>query len=151
MFKDIYELIVRVDYPCLKFNCMFESVYDYNMKILIVEDDQVLALMLQQMINEMGYEVIDVVNKGADAIEKATQLDCDLILMDIMLEDDIDGIEAYKKIKSIRDIPVIYITGNSDPMNKQRAEVIGFFDFIPKPVIFEELEEIIEKLAEKMN
>lgn len=126
-------------------------IYHCTMKILIVEDDQVLALMLQRMVNEMGYEVIDVVNKGADAIDKATQLDCDLILMDIMLEDDIDGIEAYTKIKSVRDIPVIYITGNSDPVNKQRAEVIGFFDFIPKPVIFEDLEEIIEKLVKEMN
>jgi len=103
------------------------------------------------MVREMGYEVIDVVNKGADAIEKATELDCDLILMDIMLEDDIDGIEAYTEIKSVRDIPVIYITGNSDPMNKQRAEVIGFIDFIPKPVIFVELEEIIKKLVEEMS
>ncbi len=103
------------------------------------------------MVREMGYEVVDVVNKGADAIDKATHLDCNLILMDIMLEDDIDGIEAYAKIKSARDVPVIYITGNSDPMNKQRAEVIGFFDFIPKPVIFEELEEIIEKLVQEMS
>jgi DNA-binding response OmpR family regulator len=121
------------------------------MNILIVEDDQVLSLMLQQMLREMGYYVIDSVTKGSLAIDKAIELDCELLLMDIMLEDDVDGIQAYECIRKIKNIPVIYITGNSDPLNKQRASKIGYFDFIAKPVIFEELQDSIQSLEKELR
>jgi DNA-binding response OmpR family regulator len=121
------------------------------MKVLIVEDDHVLSLMLQKMISEMGYIVIDAVSKGASAIESALQQECDLILMDIMLDDEIDGIEAYREIRRVKNVPVIYITGNSDPMNVNRAEQVGFYDFLAKPVIFEELKDTIRSLAQKTN
>lgn len=121
------------------------------MNILIVEDDQVLSLILQKMIGEMGHTVISAVSKGTDAIEKALQLDCDLILMDIMLDDDVDGIEAYSKISKNKQIPVIYITGNSDPMNLSRAEQVGYYDFLSKPVIFDDLKKSIRSLVHKLN
>jgi CheY-like chemotaxis protein len=121
------------------------------MKILIVEDDQVLSLMLQKMISEMGYTVIDAVSKGSSAIYTAIKHDCDLILMDIMLDDDIDGIDAYREIRQVKNIPVIYITGNSDPMNLRRAEQIGFYDFLAKPVFFDDLKNSIRSIHHKMN
>lgn len=121
------------------------------MNILIVEDDQVLSLILQQMIREMGYYVIDRVSKGSLAIDKAIEFDCDLLLMDIMLEDDIDGIQAYECISKVKNIPVIYLTGNSDPLNKQRASKIGYFDFIAKPVIFEKLQDSIQNLEKEVS
>jgi CheY-like chemotaxis protein len=116
------------------------------MEILIVEDDKVLSLLLQKMIWEMGYTVTDSVSKGTEAVEKALSANVDLILMDIMLEDEVDGIEAYRRIKEKKEIPVIYITGNSDQMNKERAGAIGYHDFMAKPVIFDELQDSIEKL-----
>lgn len=122
-----------------------------SMNILIVEDDQVLSLMLQKMLTEMGYNVIDSVTKGSLAIEKAMELNCDLLLMDIMLEDDIDGIQAYERINKAKNIPVIYVTGNSDPLNKQRASKIGYFDFINKPVIFEDLRNSIQNLEKELS
>lgn len=116
------------------------------MEILIVEDDKVLSLLLQKMISEMGYNVKDAVSKGTDAVEKALSDDIDLILMDIMLEDDIDGIEAYRRIRQDKDVPVIYITGNSDQNNREKADSIGFHDFLAKPVIYDDLHKSISKL-----
>jgi len=116
------------------------------MEILIVEDDKVLSLLLQKMIAEMGYNVNHAVSKGSDAIEKALSVDIDLILMDIMLEDDIDGIEAYRQIREDKDVPVIYITGNSDQTNKEKAGSIGFHDFLAKPVAYSDLQRSITRL-----
>lgn len=118
------------------------------MEILIVEDDKVLSLLLQKMISEMGYNVKHTVSRGAEAIKIAlSDNTIDLILMDIMLEDDIDGIEAYRQIRQNKEVPVIYITGNSDQINKAKASSIGFHDFFAKPVIFDELHKSIIKLT----
>ncbi len=116
------------------------------MKILIVEDDQVISLMLRRMLERMEHEVIDVVTRGREAVDKALNEPCELILMDIMLKDDIDGIEAYRQINKEKKIPIIYITGNSDERNKMRANKIGFHDFITKPVVYEELKSSISML-----
>lgn len=116
------------------------------MKILIVEDDKVLSLMLQRMIERMGYYVVDTTTEGHKAVDLALQSSCDLILMDIMLEDNLDGIEAYRKIRDKENIPVIYITGNSDSSNKKRAAEVGYHDYIIKPVVYDSLKESIQTL-----
>ncbi|MEX0770342.1 MAG: response regulator [Balneolaceae bacterium] len=116
------------------------------MNILIVEDDKVLSLMLQKMVERMGYQVAETTTEGQKAVELSRILSCDLILMDIMLEDDLDGIEAYRKINESEKIPVIYITGNSDPANKARADEMGYHDYIIKPVIYENLLKSIRAL-----
>jgi len=117
------------------------------MKILIVEDDQVLSLMLKRMIHEIGHTVSDVAVRGEEAVALALTHHFDLILMDIMLLDDLDGIEAYRKIRIHKKIPVIYTTGNSDPLNKDRAKEIGYHDFLSKPISLAELKQSIEQLG----
>lgn len=116
------------------------------MNILIVEDNQVLSFMLQRMVERLGHDVTRMVTKGEEAVAIATSEPCDLILMDIMLLDDMDGIEAYQRISEVKKIPVIYTTGNSDPHNRQRASKLGFHDFLTKPVSFQELTRSIKLL-----
>jgi CheY-like chemotaxis protein len=120
------------------------------MKIIIVEDDKVLSLLLSKMIERLNYEILEIITRGQEAIEKIDALNPDLVLMDIMLEDDVDGIDAMMTLreKSI-DVPVIYITGNSDPMNRERAEATHFVDYLIKPVSFDELKGTIFRLSEK--
>jgi DNA-binding response OmpR family regulator len=120
------------------------------MKIIIVEDDKVLSLLLSKMIERLNYEVLKVITKGQEAIEKIEALKPDLVLMDIMLEDDVDGIQAMVALreKSV-DTPVIYITGNSDPMNRERAAQTDFVNYLIKPVGFDELRTTIEGLIRK--
>lgn len=116
------------------------------MRIIIVEDDKVLSLLLSKMINRLGHEILEVITKGSDAIEQIEKLQPDLVLMDIMLEDDIDGITAMKNLREKGFAsPVIYITGNSDPLNFERAKATDFIDYLIKPVGFDELKETILK------
>lgn len=108
-------------------------------KILIVEDELIQSILLEKLIKSMGYKVIGKATTGADAIEMAINLQPDLITMDISLQDDIDGIMATQSIQDKNMIPVIYISGNSDKYNFERAEKTNFIDFIPKPVSKESL------------
>jgi two-component system, response regulator PdtaR len=119
-----------------------------DFKILIVEDELVLQMMLEHMLKKMGFEYFDTATKGYEAIKKCKESDFDLILMDIMLQDEIDGIEAYRSIREDKNIPIIYITGNTDPRNKEKAEEIGYYDYIGKPITFSYLKSSIIKLIE---
>jgi CheY-like chemotaxis protein len=116
-------------------------------KILIVEDELVLQLMLVHMLQRMGFDQFEKTTKGREAIRLCKEHDFGLILMDIMLQDDIDGIEAYQQIKKYKsNIPVIYITGNTDPKNKDRAEKLGYYDYLGKPLTFKQLKSSINKV-----
>lgn len=120
------------------------------MKIIIVEDDKVLSLLLSKMVERLNFEVLEIITKGREAISKIEAMKPDLVLMDIMLEDEVDGIDAMIALrkKSIT-TPVIYITGNSDPINRQRAEITNFEDYMIKPVGFEDLRNTIERVSQK--
>lgn len=118
--------------------------------ILIVEDEMIQSILLEKLVKSLGYKVVGKVTTGADAIKMALELQPDVITMDISLQDDIDGIMATKTIQSKSMIPVIYISGNSDQYNYQRAEKTNFIDFIPKPVNKESLAKSFSK-AENLS
>jgi len=101
---------------------------------LIVEDDMVFSYLLQEHLHSMGYNVIETTSYAEQAISKTADIKPDLILMDIKLKGEMDGIDAMKKIREFSNVPVIYISGNSDKMHKQKAEQIGYFDFLIKPI-----------------
>jgi len=107
--------------------------------ILIVEDELIQSILLEKLIKSLGYTVIGKATTGADAIKMALNLQPDLITMDISLQDKIDGIMATKTIQEKCMIPVIYISGNSDKYNLERADKTHHIDFIPKPVCKESL------------
>ena len=117
------------------------------MDVLIVEDDKVLSLLLSKMVDKFGANVVGTCVGGQEAIDKAKLLSPDLILMDIMLEDDIDGIDAMLKLRDDKiDIPVIFITGNSDTYNRERAKKTDYIDYLVKPISFDLLKETIKKV-----
>lgn len=117
------------------------------MNILIVEDDRVLSLMLSRMVQRIGHSVVDTVTMGESAVEIMGNGEVDLILMDIMLEGQIDGIEAMEQIRSHSEVPVIYVTGNSDKSTIERAEQTGFIAYLVKPIIFDQLKKSISEVA----
>lgn len=117
------------------------------MNVLIIEDDKVLALLLSKMIERLDYEVIGTCTKGSEAIQKTLELNPDLVLMDIMLEDDIDGIEATKEFQKTNcTSKVIYITGNSDSYNRERANSTDHIDYLVKPISIDDLKKSILKI-----
>ena len=107
-------------------------------QILIVEDEGIVAMELQNRLRTMGYGVAGIASTGATAIEKATRLHPHLILMDIKLKGDIDGVAAAEQIRAHFDIPVIYLTAFADEHTLQRAKVTGPYGYLLKP--FEERE-----------
>lgn len=118
-----------------------------GIKILIVEDELVLQLMLKHMLQKMGFTDFETTTKGGEAVELCKNNDFDVILMDIILQDNIDGIEAYRLISNIKEVPVIYITGNTDSKNRERAGETGFHDYIGKPITYAQLKESIDSLS----
>lgn len=108
-------------------------------KVLIVEDDMLLSLVEERLIQKMGHDVIAKVGSGKDAIEKAEELKPDIIVMDIILKGDMDGIEAMEEIRKHSDVPVIYLSGNSDRFNYERARKTGFTDYLVKPITSNDL------------
>jgi CheY-like chemotaxis protein len=91
--------------------------------ILVVEDEGIVALELRNRLQSMGYAVAGVAATGATAIEKATQLRPHLILMDIKLKGEIDGVTAAEQIRTQFDIPVIYLTAFADEHTLQRMVI----------------------------
>jgi CheY-like chemotaxis protein len=117
--------------------------------VMIVEDDLILNLLYECYLEKLGYDAEGELVYGKTAIEVARRINPDLILMDISLEGDMDGIEAMKEIRKFSDIPVIYITGNSDPYHVQRAKETNYIDYLVKPIEFNDIKESIERNFEK--
>ena len=110
-------------------------------KVLIVEDDMLLSLVEERLIKKMGHEVVAKVVTGSEAVEKAKELKPDIILMDIILKGDMDGIEAMEEIRKESDVPVVYLSGNSDRFNYERAKKTGFTDYLVKPITNNDLKQ----------
>jgi len=113
--------------------------------VLIVEDELVIAMDLRLSLEAMGYDVPAIAFSGHDAILQAASLKPDIILMDITLKGDMDGISAVEHIQREMDVQVIYVTGNSDESTMERAMHTGPAGYIRKPVIVERLQVEIEK------
>ena len=92
-------------------------------KILVVEDESIVAEDLRRSLEKMEYTVAGIVYSGEDAIKKAGETRPDLVLMDIMLQGKMDGIEAAGKIHSDYDIPVVYLTAYGDESIQERAKI----------------------------
>lgn len=120
-------------------------------KVLIVEDDMIISMVLERMITKLDHNVIDKVITGRGAIDSFNELQPDLILMDIQLKDDIDGITAMQEIRKKSDVPVIYITGNSDQYNLTRAKATNYIDYLVKPIQMSHLENSIHKAFKKYS
>jgi CheY-like chemotaxis protein len=113
-------------------------------KILVVEDEHIVAMDLMSRLRNLGYEVPDSASSGEEAIEKAGRWRPDLVLMDIFLNGEMDGIQAAEQIRSRYNIPIIYLTAYADTNTLQRAKVTEPFGYVLKPFDERELLTTIE-------
>ncbi|MFP4383539.1 MAG: PAS domain S-box protein [Spirochaetia bacterium] len=113
-------------------------------RILIVEDEVIVAENIREKCVSFGYEVAGIESRGKDAVERAVREQPDLVLMDIKLKGDMDGIEAAERIKNRVDIPVLYLTSYSDDSTISRARITGPFGYVLKPFRDKELYSNIE-------
>lgn len=115
-----------------------------NARILIVEDERIVAKDISKRLKNLGYIVVAAVSSGEEAIEKAGETRPDLVLMDIRLKGKIDGINASEQIRAEFNIPVIFLTAYADEKTLQRAKVTEPFGYIVKPFDERELYAAIE-------
>lgn len=112
--------------------------------ILVVEDEGIIAMDIAASLQALGYQTPPTISNGKEAIAVAEQIHPDLILIDILLKGDIDGIEAAVVIKEKLNIPIVYLTANTDEKTFQRAKVSGPFGYLLKPFEERELHSTIE-------
>jgi PAS domain S-box-containing protein len=115
-----------------------------NTKIMVVEDDGLVAAHLERALQQMGYEVAAVLAAGEEAVDQAGELRPDLILMDIKLRDKMTGVEAAALLHNRWDIPVVYLTAYADEAILQQAKVTEPYGYLAKPVRDKELHATIE-------
>ncbi|MGE4556569.1 MAG: response regulator [Desulfovibrionaceae bacterium] len=106
--------------------------------ILVVEDERIVTLDIKSTLGRLGYKVAETAAEGAEAVDKAGRIRPDLVLMDVRLQGEMDGIEAARRIQRLYDIPVIFLTAYADSDTLQRAKASSPFGYLLKP--FEERE-----------
>ncbi|NEP85716.1 MAG: REC domain-containing phosphodiesterase [Okeania sp. SIO2C2] len=121
----------------------------YPTKILIIEDELIVAENIARNLNKLGYEVVGIVDSGEEAIQTATKKHPNLVLMDIMLQGDIDGIEAAGYIRSQLKIPVVYMTAYADDNTLGRAKLTEPYGYLVKPFKPQSLKTTIEIALQK--
>ena len=113
-------------------------------RILVVEDEGIVAMTLEDSLFNLGYEVAGTADDSRSAIELAEKEKPDLILMDIRLRGDIDGIETVERINEKMDVPVIFLTAHSDEETLSRMLKTRPYGFLVKPFREKELYANIE-------
>jgi CheY-like chemotaxis protein len=113
-------------------------------RILIVEDESVIAMDIRSTLHNLGYEVTNTVASGQAAIQEVQQNPPDLVLMDIVLKGPMDGIEAAAKIYSDLSVPIVYLTAHTEDMTLDRAITAEPFGYLAKPFKDRELKAAVE-------
>lgn len=114
-----------------------------------MEDESIVARDIQNMLERLGSGPSFIALSGGDALKKAKTHKPDLVLMDIKLHEDMDGIECARRIQSLQPTPVVYFSALSDESTMKRARATQPFFFIPKPIVESELKKtILEVIAQ---
>ncbi len=117
--------------------------------IMIVEDEALIAICIRMDLLKLGYEVCGPVASGEEAVIMAENKTPDLILMDIMLNGRMNGIEAARRIRTINDIPIIFVTGYCEHEIQKKAEDVGYEGYFIKPIKPIELKSSIDAALKK--
>jgi PAS domain S-box-containing protein len=104
-----------------------------NCHVLIVEDEPVNAAVIEHQLRKLGYSVTGIATSGREAVELAQKSKPDIVLMDIQLEGQMDGVEAAITIRKTMGVPVVYLTGTSDDQTIERAQRTEAFGYLHKP------------------
>ncbi|MBT3756480.1 MAG: response regulator, partial [Candidatus Cloacimonetes bacterium] len=113
-------------------------------RVLIVEDEMIIAQDIARISENCGYQVLDIVSSGEVAVPTAIQLNPDVVLMDIMLGDEMTGLVAAEEIHYALDIPIVFITAFADDKTINKSKMAEPFGYIIKPFDERELKAVIE-------
>lgn len=113
-------------------------------RIMIVDDQASFCLELEEFLTSLGYKVVGIAYSGEESVDMARNIKPDLILIDVMMPGNIDGIDAAKKIREELDIPLVYLTGYAEKENLERAKHTRPFGYIVKPFEQKQISSAIE-------
>ncbi len=122
-----------------------------KVRILVVEDDMIIAAHICLQLTNLGYEITGIETRGEEAVVHAKVNTPDIILMDINLRGTLDGVETAKLIQQIINIPIIYLTANTDETSFQRAKETRPYAFIPKPLNSVQLQRTFALVVEQLK
>lgn len=123
---------------------------DTPVKLLIVEDDMIIAANISLQLSNLGYEVTAIVPRGEEAILQIEENQPDIVLLDIHLKGALDGIATAHEMQKNNDIPIIYLTANADETTFNRAKATRPYAFISKPFKKLDLQRAIELTISRM-
>lgn len=118
-------------------------------QVFVVEDEGIIAADIQDRLTSLGYEVPATVATGEEALAKIPQFSPDVVLMDIVLQGQMDGIEAAAEIREKHKIPVVFLTAHADESTVKRAKITEPFGYILKPFEERELQTALEMTLHK--
>lgn len=122
-----------------------------NKKILIIEDDFIIQMYLEDIVSEMNCEVVDTL-ESSNTIENILEnKKVDLVLMDLGIRGKCDGVETAKFINKNHPTPIVFITGNSDKITKQRIEEVNPLLIVFKPIDEEQLKSQLTTILKELN
>ena len=104
-----------------------------KINVLVIEDESIVSKDLQHSLTKLGYNVVGAASNGEKAIELAGLKNPNIILMDIMLKGDMNGIEAAEKIKELYSVPIVFLTAYSDESTLSKAKITEPYGYILKP------------------
>lgn len=113
--------------------------------ILLVEDEFIIARMIENHLVNMGFTSNHIAMSGEEALEAFKERDYHLLLIDIKLNGELDGIQTVEKIREFSSVPVIYLSGNSDRQTLERSKQTKPVDYLLKPLKMDMLQNTIEK------
>ncbi|MFH1942843.1 MAG: response regulator [bacterium] len=120
-------------------------------KILIVDSERIIAEDVRRCLESFGYTVLAVVPSGEEAVEKAKSLKPDLVMMEIVLQGKLDGIDAAERIRSHFHIPVVFLTTLTDEKTVDRAKSVEPSGYLLKPYNDTELKNTVEKVLKTIH
>lgn len=130
----------------MKSNFNNEDYKETTYRVMLVEDDNILAMAMKSMLGKLGYEVVAVEKTGQDAISKAIEMNPDVMLVDIYLKDDTTGINVVEQLQDKINTQFIYVTGNTDSDHLNQAKNTKHLDYLVKPVSFETIKDTLARV-----
>lgn len=113
--------------------------------VFIIEDNLVLAMIINRLVTGLGYEVLGDAKSGEDALEKIKALEPEIVLSDVRLDGVMNGIETIKNARKYTDFQAIFISGSADDSDKLQAEEVGYIEYLLKPVRKIDLAKALQK------
>lgn len=114
-------------------------------KVLIVEDEFLIAEYFRIIVEQLGYEVCGLTPTAEEAVVLARHESPDVVMMDVRLAGEGDGIEAARRIRAIRPVPVIYVTASRGPQTKRRVRDDHPGEVLTKPVVQQHIEDALAR------